>query len=89
LIFVITEFKEDAAASLTHLIEQHGGRVTGNVSSRTSYLVEGTTGKQITHKLTDARESGVLILEGEDGVARLIVVVHLMCMLHCESPYAL
>ena len=50
------------------LIERHGGKVTGSVSRRTSYLVAGDTPGS---KLERARENGVSVLD-EDSLLSLV-----------------
>jgi DNA ligase (NAD+) len=50
------------------LIERHGGKVTGSVSRRTSYLVAGDTPGS---KLERAREYGVSVLD-EDSLLSLV-----------------
>ncbi len=50
------------------LIERHGGKVTGSVSRRTSYLVAGDTPGS---KLERAREYGVAVLD-EDSLLSLV-----------------
>jgi DNA ligase (NAD+) len=69
LTFVLTgtlpNLKRNEAAAL---IEKHGGKVTGSVSKKTSYVV---VGDDAGSKLTRAQELGVTLLD-EDGLLALI-----------------
>ena len=49
-------------------IKQHGGKVAGSVSSKTTYLVAGEAAGS---KLTKATELGIPVLS-EDGLKRLV-----------------
>ena len=70
--FVITGLLKDYDRdSLTDLIKEHGGRVTGNVSKRTSYLIHGyklEDGRHFTlgNKYKKAEELGTKILDEEE-----------------------
>jgi BRCT domain type II-containing protein len=70
MTFVITgtlpSLSREAA---TALIQQYGGRVTGSVSSNTTYLLLGD--KPGANKLTQARKLSVAILD-ESGLHSLI-----------------
>lgn len=69
LTFVLTgtlpNLKRDEAAAL---IEQHGGKVTGSVSKKTSFIVAGTDAGS---KLTKAQDLGIPIL-GEDDLLSMV-----------------
>ena len=52
----------------TELIEKNGGKATGSVSKKTSYLVAGEAAGS---KLTKAQSLGIPILD-EDGLLNLI-----------------
>jgi DNA ligase (NAD+) len=64
LTFVITgtlpTLKREEAQEL---IEKHGGKVTGSISKKTSYLV---VGEEAGSKLAKAQELGVPLLEEAD-----------------------
>ena len=51
------------------LIESRGGRVTSSVSKKTDYVVAG---EEAGSKLDRARELGLEIIEGEEGLKRLL-----------------
>lgn len=53
-------------AEATDLIEQHGGRVTGSVSSKTNYVVAG---EDAGSKLTKAQQLGIPILDEQQFLA--------------------
>ena len=50
------------------LIEDHGGKVTGSVSGKTSYVVAGESAGS---KLTKAQDKGIAVLD-EDGLRALV-----------------
>ena len=52
----------------SELIKKNGGKVSGSVSKKTSYVVAG---EEAGSKLTKAKELGVNIID-EDGLIRLI-----------------
>ena len=52
----------------SELIKQAGGKVSGSVSKKTSYVVAG---EEAGSKLTKANELGVTVLD-EDGLMRLL-----------------
>ena len=59
-----TMTRDEASA----LIKQAGGKVSGSVSKKTSYVVAG---EEAGSKLTKANELGVAVLD-EDGLLRLL-----------------
>ena len=59
-----TMTRDEASA----LIKQAGGKVSGSVSKKTSYVVAG---EEAGSKLTKANELGVTVLD-EDGLMRLL-----------------
>ena len=69
LTFVLTgtlpTMTRDEASTL---IKQAGGKVSGSVSKKTSYVVAG---EEAGSKLTKAKELGVTVLD-EDGLMRLL-----------------
>jgi DNA ligase (NAD+) len=67
LTFVITGSHATSRKELTAFIEEHGGRVAGNVSKKTDHLVAGNDPGS---KLDRARELGVAVLD-EDGLRQL------------------
>jgi DNA ligase (NAD+) len=67
--FVITgTFSEFSRQEAKEFIEHHGGRVTGSVSKRTSYLV---LGENPGSKYVKAEELGIPILD-EEGLRKLV-----------------
>jgi DNA ligase (NAD+) len=69
LIFVITGTLPGMTRDEARvLIEEHGGRVTGSVSSRTNYLVAGEAAGS---KLAKAQNLGVPVLD-QDALLELI-----------------
>jgi len=52
----------------TALIEQHGGKVTGSVSGKTSFVVAGA---EAGSKLAKARQLGIPILD-EDSLLSMV-----------------
>ena len=68
LVFVITGTLSKPRDHFKHLIEQHGGKVSGSVSKKTDYLL---CGADAGSKLEDARKLGVKILS-EDQLDSLI-----------------
>jgi DNA ligase (NAD+) len=68
-IFVITgTFPEFSRQQAKEFIEDHGGRVTGSVSKKTSYLV---LGENPGSKSVKAEELGIPILD-EEGLRKLV-----------------
>ena len=59
-----TMTRDEASA----LIKQAGGKVSGSVSKKTSYVVAG---EEAGSKLTKAKDLGVIVLD-EDGLMRLL-----------------
>ncbi|CAL8389260.1 unnamed protein product [Arctogadus glacialis] len=69
-VFVLTGVLESMERDVTKsLIERYGGKVTGNVSKKTSYLVAGRDGG--VSKTEKAENLGTTILD-EDGLLELI-----------------
>ncbi|MFH1372668.1 MAG: NAD-dependent DNA ligase LigA [bacterium] len=66
--FVITGTLSQPRNHFKNLIEKHGGRVTGSISSRTDFLL---CGADAGSKLDKARKLGVQIID-EDGLSRLL-----------------
>ena len=70
MTFVVTgslnHFKDRSA--LKERIEAKGGKVSGSVSKKTSYVVAG---EEAGSKLTKANELGVTVLD-EDGLMKLL-----------------
>ncbi len=66
--WVLTGTLSQARDHFAEIIKQHGGKVTGSVSSKTSFLLAG---EKAGSKLTKAEKLGVPVLSEEDFLAKL------------------
>ena len=65
---VITGTLSQPRDYFAQLIKQHGGKVTGSVSAKTSFLLAG---EKAGSKMTKAEKLGVSVLNEEDFLAKL------------------
>ncbi|MCH3989845.1 MAG: ribonuclease H-like domain-containing protein [Lactobacillus sp.] len=62
------QFKEASKYEIKQMIELHGGKVTGSVSHKTNYLIDG---KQVSTHLTDGVHSSSELKAEEYGVPKI------------------
>ncbi|MDL5054342.1 hypothetical protein QQ056_12420 [Oscillatoria laete-virens NRMC-F 0139] len=68
--FVITGTLSQPREQFARMIEEAGGKVSGSVSKKTSFLLAGTDAGS---KLDKARKLGVLII-GEEELLKMLAV---------------